>query len=328
MARIRYLKPDFFSDTTLADLPISTRYLYAGLWPHMDSNGVCEGDPRLVKSWVYPLDEEQLSRHCLDACKQLVKCGRLRVARHEGKIYLHCPTFAKHQKIHPGETKRYDIPEESWSHTWEQPTSNLLATYKQPTDLPLTLTLTSTLTSTNTHIGSLLEHRSDARNTTPTATASPPPVAQKRKEKKRTQAQKDSSTIVIQLFKTRFVKSKGYLPSPWAGKEQGQLTDFSDRSGEDNALAVVNQFFDSSNPHYFDKGYPLDLMIFDAPRLLDEWHNPNHHRFSSVARLADQERAREDLESVKYAKAQLSIDELFGPAPDTKKLKGRDEDER
>ena len=57
MARIRTIKPEFFTSLTIASLPISARLTFIGLWTHVDDEGRCVDDARLVKAAVWPLDD-------------------------------------------------------------------------------------------------------------------------------------------------------------------------------------------------------------------------------------------------------------------------------
>ena len=40
MGRIRSIKPEFFTSEVVAELPLSTRLTFIGLWTYVDDNGV------------------------------------------------------------------------------------------------------------------------------------------------------------------------------------------------------------------------------------------------------------------------------------------------
>ncbi|HAG51728.1 MAG TPA: hypothetical protein DCL42_10415 [Deltaproteobacteria bacterium] len=46
MGRIRYVKPDFFKDEDVAELPDKTKLLYIGLWCFADKSGRIEDRPK------------------------------------------------------------------------------------------------------------------------------------------------------------------------------------------------------------------------------------------------------------------------------------------
>src|SRR5699024_3247957 len=56
MARIRTIKPTFFTSLTIANLTLEQRLTFIGLWTHVDDEGRCIYDPRLIKAALWPLD--------------------------------------------------------------------------------------------------------------------------------------------------------------------------------------------------------------------------------------------------------------------------------
>jgi len=56
MARIRYLKPEFFKDEDLAVLLYETRLFFAGLWGLADKSGRLEDRPARLKAEIFPYD--------------------------------------------------------------------------------------------------------------------------------------------------------------------------------------------------------------------------------------------------------------------------------
>ena len=174
MARIRYLKPEFFTDTNLSALPLEARVLYAGLWPQMDCNGVVEGDARLIKVWVYPLDECYTVAMVESWIDLLLDAGRLQSATHRGKRYLRCPRFKNHQKIHHAESAKHQIPEESWQDTSrplsapsQPPTNGGQVGGSAPSQPPTNLPLTLTLMGIGTGIGIGIDLPRDSKNEPP-----------------------------------------------------------------------------------------------------------------------------------------------------------------
>ena len=57
MARIRSIKPEFFTSLTIADLTVEQRLTFIGLWTHVDDEGRCVDDSRLIKAAIWPLDD-------------------------------------------------------------------------------------------------------------------------------------------------------------------------------------------------------------------------------------------------------------------------------
>lgn len=55
MARARFIRPEFFTDTKLSDMPMGAALLFAGIWCHSDLNGVFEYDARLLRGLIFPM---------------------------------------------------------------------------------------------------------------------------------------------------------------------------------------------------------------------------------------------------------------------------------
>jgi hypothetical protein len=56
MARIRSIKPEFFTSLSNSDLSIPARLTFIGLWTHCDDEGRCINDARLIKAAIWPLE--------------------------------------------------------------------------------------------------------------------------------------------------------------------------------------------------------------------------------------------------------------------------------
>ena len=101
MARIRYLKPEFFTDEDLATLPFETRLTYAGLWCYADKSGRLEDRPQYLKAMIFPYEtvdfEKQLS--CLSQPKNN---GKPFIQRYEieSRKLIQIINWDKHQKPH------------------------------------------------------------------------------------------------------------------------------------------------------------------------------------------------------------------------------------
>jgi hypothetical protein len=55
--RIRTIKPEFFEDEKLAELPPHDRLMFIGLWLLADRNGVLEHRPAWIKAKIFPYDD-------------------------------------------------------------------------------------------------------------------------------------------------------------------------------------------------------------------------------------------------------------------------------
>jgi hypothetical protein len=57
MARIRTIKPMFWTDESLVKLPFEYRLLFIGIWNHADDDGFIENKPLQIKLQIFPADD-------------------------------------------------------------------------------------------------------------------------------------------------------------------------------------------------------------------------------------------------------------------------------
>lgn len=95
MARIRTIKPDFWTDETLGECSPTTRLLFIGIWSHADDHGNLERSSKQLRAQVFPYD----TLECEPLVQELISRGLLIEYERQGKNYLHVPGFAEHQKI-------------------------------------------------------------------------------------------------------------------------------------------------------------------------------------------------------------------------------------
>lgn len=98
MARIRSIKPEFWTDEDIAMLDDKTKLLAIGLLNHSDDEGYFKAHEALVKAAVFPFSDQSLSVHGL--LKQLEKSRYLTLfTGTDGKQYGHILNFTQHQKV-------------------------------------------------------------------------------------------------------------------------------------------------------------------------------------------------------------------------------------
>lgn len=118
MARIRTIKPSFFTSFAMAEHPYSTRLTFIGLWTYVDDEGRGPDDPRLIKGALWPLDDAMTPRKVEGDLGRLAKAGQIIRYSVEGRRYLAVTEWGLHQRInrptasqHPGPlTEQYAIP--------------------------------------------------------------------------------------------------------------------------------------------------------------------------------------------------------------------------
>lgn len=99
MARIRTIKPGFFSSLTITELPKATRLTFIGIWTFVDDDGRAVDDSRLVKAEVWPLDDDYGPKRISDDLEKLEKAGLIERYQVDGRRYLRVVNWAEHQRI-------------------------------------------------------------------------------------------------------------------------------------------------------------------------------------------------------------------------------------
>ncbi|MFJ6215101.1 hypothetical protein ACIQGZ_17455 [Streptomyces sp. NPDC092296] len=98
MARIRTIKPEFFTSLTIADLTPEQRLTFIGLWTHVDDEGRCIDDPRLIKAALWPLDDRG-ARDVEADLKALTASSLITRYTLNRKRYLAVTNWHEHQRI-------------------------------------------------------------------------------------------------------------------------------------------------------------------------------------------------------------------------------------
>lgn len=111
MARIRTIKPEFFTSLTVADLPLSARLTFIGLWTHVDDEGRCVDDPRLVRAAVWPLDD-RTAAEVEDDLRALHDASLIRRYEAAGRRFLAVSNWSEHQRIDKPKPSKIPAPED------------------------------------------------------------------------------------------------------------------------------------------------------------------------------------------------------------------------
>ena len=97
MARIRTIKPEFFTSEDIVGLSPMARLLYIATWCEADKEGRLVWKPMTFKLRYFPGDNCDI--HAL--CKELVDAGMVKLYG-DGLAYI--PQFGKHQHVNPRES--------------------------------------------------------------------------------------------------------------------------------------------------------------------------------------------------------------------------------
>ncbi|MER7953887.1 hypothetical protein [Streptomyces sp. NPDC096030] len=113
MARIRSIKPEFFTSLTIADLRLSARLQFIGLWTYVDDNGVGLADPRLIRAAIWPLEEDpEVLQRTREDLQSLHAARLVTLYEASGKALLTVNNWSEHQKVSHPRKPRYPRPED------------------------------------------------------------------------------------------------------------------------------------------------------------------------------------------------------------------------
>lgn len=108
MARIRTIKPEFWTSGQVVDCSLIARLMFIGIWNFCDDHGVHPASVKRLKMEVFPSDS--IADAELQAMiDELVAAGLLYAYQVDGKAYWQVTGWAAHQKIDKP-TYRHPLP--------------------------------------------------------------------------------------------------------------------------------------------------------------------------------------------------------------------------
>ncbi|MGW2130428.1 hypothetical protein [Streptomyces coelicoflavus] len=122
MARIRTIKPEFFTSLTIADLSFEQRLTFVGLWTYVDDEGRAIYDARLIKAAVWPLDD----RTAADVENDLRALTESSLITHyvvNRRAYLAVNGWREHQRINRPTKSKHPAPDQAEQAPAPAPTS-------------------------------------------------------------------------------------------------------------------------------------------------------------------------------------------------------------
>lgn len=96
MARARNIKPSFFTNEDLVELPFEVRLLFIGLWTLADREGRLEDRPKRIKMAIFPADNVDIDA----GLNALQESGFILRYEANGISILQVLNFKKHQNPH------------------------------------------------------------------------------------------------------------------------------------------------------------------------------------------------------------------------------------
>ncbi|WP_336964076.1 hypothetical protein [Acinetobacter pittii] len=112
MARSRNIKPSFFMNEDIIELPYEARLLFVGLWTLADREGRLENRPKKIKMSLFPADDINVA----EQLENISKFGFIELYNADGTDVIHIVNFVKHQNPH-GLEKDSELPDRNGIYT-------------------------------------------------------------------------------------------------------------------------------------------------------------------------------------------------------------------
>lgn len=102
MARIRTIKPEFFTSGDVVELSPLARLFFIALWCESDREGRIKWKPKTLKMRYLPSDDCNIE----DLSKELISTGMLKIyqVKDDNNFYAFIPSFTNHQVVNNRET--------------------------------------------------------------------------------------------------------------------------------------------------------------------------------------------------------------------------------
>lgn len=254
MARIRTIKPEFFTSDDIVSMTPLARVFYIALWCEADRDGLLSWNIKTLKMRYLPADDISID----DIAEELIHNGLVRLYEVDGRIYAIIPKFTEHQVINNKErTSSIPVPDEGnyfnatstresgengerKGKEWKgkegkgkerKEGKELFTTAASPRPLP---------------IGTLVVIGNDeSKSLSPTAGI-----------------WESYSDAYEQRYRVKPVRN---------AKVNGQLSQLLKRLGAEEAPMVASFFMGHNNRYYVQKMHSVDCLLVDAEKIRTEW---------------------------------------------------------
>jgi hypothetical protein len=257
MARIRTIKPEFWTDIALMECSLNARLLFIGTWNFADDAGNLDRSAKQIKARVFPGD----TIDCEPLLRELLVAELLIEYSVSGKNYLHVPGFTKHQVIN-------------------RPSKPQCPDYEDSLRVQGGLTLEG-----KGREGRGVEGKGDSprSRSVPSKVASPEnqtPTENNKTSVVLSEGTGENLEIDTAGAAARRATWEGYSEAYTARysvapvrnhKSNSLIKQFVTRLGHDESPGVARFFLSHNNALYVRSKHALDLMIRDAEGLRTEW---------------------------------------------------------
>lgn len=248
MARSRNIKPGFFTNDSLAELPALTRLFFVGLWTLADRDGRIEDRPRKLKAECMPYDDMDADA----ALSELQSKGFVQRYEADGVRCMQIVNWCKHQNPHMKEA------ESTLPAMQEHQTSTVQATDKQQPSTERAGLIPDS--------GFLIP---DSSPLIPDSSVAPAALSGKAPRKRGAKPVPDSAAVWASYSEAY---ERRYSVHPVRNASvNAHLAQLVGKLGAAEAPFVAAHFVKSQNGLYVAAMHPTNLLLRDAEKLRTEW---------------------------------------------------------
>lgn len=110
MARIRTIKPEFFTSPDTAKASVDARLLYIALWCWADDYGIGETNFNAILGFAFPEDDQRTRKEIQSLCKEVANAFGTVFYTVRGRHFYAIPSWDDHQKTQRRATRRNPAP--------------------------------------------------------------------------------------------------------------------------------------------------------------------------------------------------------------------------
>jgi len=117
MARIRTVKPEFWTSDQIVDCSPMARLFFIGLWNFCDDGGVHPNTERSLKAKIFPGDDDITSARVRGLIDELIQNDLIGIYEADGAEYIHVFGWSKHQRVDRPNYKHPKPPKDRSKYT-------------------------------------------------------------------------------------------------------------------------------------------------------------------------------------------------------------------
>jgi hypothetical protein len=241
MARIRYIKPDFFDNPVLAQCSHRARLLFIACWQLADRSGVFEWDVAKIRKYAFGYEDITLVEMAA-LLDELLARGFIQHGTFDHRPYGLVPNLSKHQNFHRDEKPKLEHVKQGT--IW---TASAVGTVLAPCEhraAPVPAQLRTENGERRTENGEratdlAAEVEKPKRKRKPSSGASP----------------SEGVTVPVRVAWLREYEKKYKQPAAWGRKENGQCAQLLGTFTASELVELVPYFFAWKNADVIDGGH-------------------------------------------------------------------------